>query len=415
MAPSEFSARSVSVAASCGVGATLSGATVLINSVSGFIQPITTDLHWSESQFTGLMQCGLIAAGIGTPLIGWLVDRYGPRAVALAGAVAFPLGTMWLAFLGPNLVLSGFLFVVAGIAAPALGAVAFNKVLSAWFEQHRGIMLALVAAGSAAGGVIVPQLVKLLLHDVGWRGAYIGLGLLVCVCTLPMLLLFFREPVSGIADHAGQPTPRTLAVGTSLHNVLRTPSFWLLVAAVSANVFVGVALQIHVVPFLTDRGFNHDTALNLSSLFPLGQVAGQLLAGWLLDRFDTPRVVVPFFVASLAGLLMLDYFGGFVMLTLSGVMLRAGVGAELSIAPYLLVRYFGLLAYGRVYGVLFFVSAASGGIGAQAFSYCHDVTHSYQAVLLISEVLLALGVLLVWRLGPYNFPKHLAAAAEGGH
>ena len=416
MASREFTAKSVSVAVACFVGAMLSGPSVLGNSASLFIQPITEAFDWTDSRLTGLMLLGLAAAGVMTPVAGKLVDRFGARPVALGGALLFPLAVAGLSRLDSTMLWSGFLFTLAGLAAPALGAVAFNKVLSAWFEQRRGIVLALVGIGGAIDGFVVPQVVRLLMHHVDWRGAYVGLGAVICVVTLPVLAIYFHEPPrTANARGPDAVSSAALAVGATLPEALKSVSFWLLVGAVATNVFAGVGLQFHAVPLLSDRGLARDTAVNLSSYFTLGQVAGQVAAGWLLDRYDTPRVVVPFFIASLIGLVMLDYALGNGMLVAAGLLLRVGVGAELSIAPYLLVRYFGLRSFGQVYGILFLLSTLAAGAGVQALSYSHDRTQSYQSALIVSELLLALGVLLIWRLGPYTYPKHLTADGQGQH
>ena len=407
MAASEFSARSVGVAVACGIGAVLSGASVLANSASVFLQPVAETFHWSDSRITGYMLIGLAAAGLFTPAIGRLVDRFGARPVALAGAVVFALATMALSQLDGTAWRACLLFGLAGAAAPALGAVAFNKVLSAWFEGRRGIVLAMVGMGGAIGGFVVPRIAELMMNGVGWRGAYVGLGLVVLLGTLPVLFAFFREPAPCIKTPCR--TGTSLAVGATVVEVLRSPTFWLLVGAIAANVFVGVGLQFHVVPLLTDRGLARDVAVNVSTDFAFGQIAGQLLAGWLLDRYDTPRIVIPFFAASLVGLVMLAFTSGSVLLIAAGLLLRVGVGAELSIAPYLLVRYFGLRAFGQVYGVLFLVSTLAAGAGVQLLSICHDKTDSYGIALVASQILLLLGLVLIGQLGPYRYPKHLAA------
>ncbi|HLY57053.1 MAG TPA: MFS transporter, partial [Stellaceae bacterium] len=414
MAASEFSAQSVGVAVACGIGAVLSGASVLANSASVFLQPVAEAFHWSDSRITGYMLIGLAAAGLFTPAIGRLVDRFGARPVALAGAVLFALATMALSQLDGTAGRACLLFGLAGAAAPALGAVAFNKVLSGWFEGRRGIVLAMVGMGGAIGGFAVPRIAEFMMHYVDWRGAYIGLGLVVLLGTLPVLFIFFREPAAASDRPAGlsrrgavADTP--MAVGATVVEVLRSPPFWLLVGAIAANVFVGVGLQFHVVPLLTDRGLAREVAVNVSTDFAFGQIAGQLLAGWLLDRYDTPRVVIPFFAASLVGLVMLAFTSGSVLLITAGLLLRVGVGAELSIAPYLLVRYFGLRAFGQVYGVLFLISTVAAGAGVQLLSICHDKTDSYGIALVASQILLLLGLVLIGQLGPYRYPKHLAA------
>ena len=167
MAASEFSPKSVGVVIACGIGAVLSGASIMANSASVFILPITAELHWRRTELSGLMLVALLAAGIVTPFIGKLVDRFGARPVVLSGVVAFSLSTMAVSMVGHSILKTCLVFGLFGVTAPAVGAVGFNKALSAWFRARRGIVLALVGMGGALGAVAVPQVTRLLIDHFG--------------------------------------------------------------------------------------------------------------------------------------------------------------------------------------------------------------------------------------------------------
>jgi MFS family permease len=414
MAASEFSARSIGVAVACGIGAVLSGSSIMANSASVFILPMTAEFHWDRSKLSALMLVGLMLAGVATPLIGRLIDRFGARPVVLIGVVTFSLGTMAVSLVDQSPVRAGLFFAIYGVTAPALGAVGFNKVLSEWFQTRRGIVLALVGTGGAVGAFLIPRITRFLIDHFGWRGAYVGLGILVLLVTLPVLAALFREPgrphLKDTTAEGHRPL-LPLLHGITAQEAYRTRTFWLIIGAVSANILVGIGLQFHVVPLLADRGMSFDQAVNVSSYFGLGQVAGQLTSGYLLDRFDSPRIVIPFFAASLLGLIVLDHGSGLPVIVIAGLLLRLGVGAEVSVAPYLLARYFGLKNFGQIYGMLYLVATIAAGAGIQGMSYCYDRTHSYVTALFISEALLAVGVVLVAMLPKYLYPTHTVAHA----
>jgi MFS family permease len=154
---------------------------------------------------------------------------------------------------------------------------------------------------------------------------------------------------------------------------------------------------------LTDRGLSGERAISVLSSFGVGGIVGQLASGYLLDRYESPRVAVPFFVSALAGLILLTYGSGFTTLLAAGLLLRIGVGAELSMAPYLLARYFGLRSFGEIYGVLFLLATIAGGLGPVLMGWCFDATGSYGLALSGFEAAMALSVVLISLLGPYLY------------
>jgi MFS family permease len=408
----EFSTKSVGVAVACGIGAMISGASIIIYSIPVLLQPLQDQFGWSRSAISGAVIPAALTAGCITPLIGKAVDRWGPRIVVLIGVVAFALATMGVAFANESIVRFYALYGIFGLAGTAAGAVAFNKALSGWFHAHRGIVLALVGTGSAVGGAAVPLVTELLIYQQGWRGAYVGLGLIVLALGLPVFFVLFKNPPASISANIPEAGMASTvdAQGLTGRQTRRTPAFWLIIGAICINTFVGFGLQLHVVALLTDRGLTRDDAVAILSIFALGGVAGQIAAGLLLDRVNTARIGVPFFLAALIGLLLFDYGHNFPLLVTAGLLLRIGVGAELSMAPYFLARFFGLKSFGENYGVLYLLATLSGGVGPLVMGFCRDHTGSYNVALIVFEVLIAISVICIALLGPYVYsarpPKH---------
>lgn len=416
MAGGEFSAKSVGVAIACGIGAMISGASIVINSIPVLLLAIQTEFGWGRTAISGAIIPAAIAAGLVTPLVGRAVDRWGARIVVLIGVVAFGFATMAVSLTGASIVELYVLYGVFGLAGTAAGAVAFNKALSGWFHRRRGIVLALVGTGSAIGGAVVPEVTARLSEHFGWRGAYIGLGLVVLAIGVPVFGLLFRERTD--VEHTGEapvvadapPAAVEAHEGLTVGQAMRTAPFWLVIGAICINTFVGFGLQFHVVALLTDRGMSFDDAVSVLSFFAVGGVAGQITAGFLLDRFNTPRIGVPFFASALAGLLLFDYGAGFPVLLAAGLLLRIGVGAELSMAPYFIARFFGLRSFGAIYGILYLAGTLTGGAGPLVMGFSSDHLGGYRPALLLFEGVMALSVLFIAILGPYVYavapPRH---------
>ena len=163
-----------------------------------------------------------------------------------------------------------------------------------------------------------------------------------------------------------------------------------------------MAIIIHLVPLLTDRGVSAQSAALVMSLGAVGGMLGRVGGGYLLDRFFAPYVAVCFFCGSALGIFLLwsGAVGGlaFVAAFLGGL----GVGAEFDIIAYMVSRYFGLRAFGEIYGYVFAAFTLGGVIGPPLMGIGFDSTGSYSPVLggFVVTTLMAAG--LMTQLGPYR-------------
>jgi MFS family permease len=180
-------------------------------------------------------------------------------------------------------------------------------------------------------------------------------------------------------------------------------------------VLSGMAAQQGAV--LADLGLKGSAIGLFVALYGLSFAGGQAVLGWVMDRFDTPKVGVPFFAAGLVGILFFHY--GIIehrissppVLALTAILFGLGSGAELSLQGYYVTRYFGLRAAGELFATLLMVFVIAGAIGGLGFAACFDKTGSYGPALLIGEALLLVGIGLVALLKPYTFTVNGFAAA----
>ena len=196
--------------------------------------------------------------------------------------------------------------------------------------------------------------------------------------------------------------------GLALAESLRTSSFWLLAASVFLVVATINGVIGHLVPLLTDRGLDVRQATSTLSLVGLSTIAGRVTAGYLLDRFFGPYVAAGLFLLPLAAVALLTTGAGGVAPGLAAVSLGFGLGSEIDVIGFLVSRYFGLRAYGQIYGSLFAIFTLGTGFGPVLMAVCFDVTRSYNVALAGFGVALVCASLLVSRLGAYTFPARRA-------
>ena len=286
----------------------------------------------------------------------------------------------------------------------------YAKVISRWFDRKRGLALGLVVAAFAASGSLMPSLAQALIAAVGWRHAYVLLGLMAMGVTIPIVGLLLKEtpqmmgwePDGETVGQAEVSKQRGPEGGLSFQEARHTRTFWLMV---SAFFLISVSFHgyiIHLVPLLTDRGLSAQSAALTVSLAGGAALVGRVGIGYLLDRFFAPYVAVCFFCGSALGIFLL-WSGAvgslaFVAAFLGGL----GVGAEFDIIAYMVSRYFGLRAFGEIYGYVFAAFALGGVIGPPLMGIGFDSTGSYSPVLggFVVTTLMAVG--LMTQMGPYR-------------
>jgi len=220
------------------------------------------------------------------------------------------------------------------------------------------------------------------------------------VVAFPVVTIFIREP--GRTITRGNSVLPGLTVGESV----RSASFWLLAIPVFLVVTAINGIVGHLVPMLTDRGFAVGQATAALSAVGLSTIAGRLVSGYLLDRFFAPRVAAALFLLPLAGVGILAAGPGGPALILAAIALGFGLGAEVDVIGFMVSRYFGLRAFGEIYGCMFAIFTVGTGLGPVLMGLSFDETRSYTLALAVFGIALVCASVLVSRLGRYTFPAH---------
>lgn len=392
-----------------GVGLAVHAAPILTFTFGVFLKSFSQEFSWSRTQISLAITLVSLGVTLTSPFLGRLVDRRGARRVILPAVGLFGVGVLSLYFLSAHLWHFYAIFLFVGVVGSGTGPVAYSKVISQWFDQKRGQALGLAMVGSSVGMFLMPLLAQALISSVGWRSAYVVLGLLTLGITLPVVGLFLTETPQLMGLELGGETSAATAAkqresepGLSSREARHTTTFWVLVSAaflVSAS-FVGCL--IHLVPLLTDRGVSAQSAAVATSVGAGGALLARAGTGYLLDRFLASQLAAYFFCASALGIVLLwsGVVGGLAFA--AAVLVGLGQGAEFDILPYAVTRYFGLRAFGEIYGALFAAVTLGGAIGPLVMGVSFDVTGSYSLALLSFAGATFMAAGLMRGLGPYR-------------
>jgi MFS family permease len=336
------------IVAACLVGNFVS-ATPMVNATFGtFLIPISTEFGWHRSQVALVLTIVAVIGVLAYPVVGRLSDRIGVRNIVLAGNLLFAASVAALSLTGADIWSFYALFLLVGFMAALPSTVLLSKVVASWFVAKRGMMMGLTAGvGNGLGATLMPIVAGALVAGFGWRGAYMGLGLLIAVIGFPVLWFLLRDRPAVPA--AATDVPAQLE-GVSLAEAARTPAFAVMLAAIGLGAGSLTAVFSHVVPILLDRGIGIGVATAAIVAFALTCMVWQVVMGWMLDRVSDPRIAAPFFLVPIAGLALLMHADGSVAFCFGGMLLGIALGTEYGLLPYWVPRYFGRRAYGAIYG-----------------------------------------------------------------
>ncbi len=401
-----------------GVGLFLSIAPVFSFTLGVFIKPLIQEFNWSRAEISlGYALCTLMGSGA-MPIVGRLVDRYGARRVVVPSLLIFGLCLISFYFLSARLWHLYAVYLAIGIASSGSTPLPYSRVISHWFDKKRGLALGLSMAGVGLGTVVMPSLTQALVTAVGWRIAYVFLGLLVIVIGVPIIGLLLKEtpellglrPDGEPITQTGRTESRGQQPGLSCREAWHTGTFWLMIVAFFLVATTTNGCVVHLVPLLTDRGVSAQSAAFATSLFGGALLFGRVWAGHLLDRFFAPYVAAGFFLVPALGLFLLwsGVTGGFAFV--AAILVGMGLGAEVDMIAYLVSRYFGLFAFGEIYGYLFAAFGLGGGLGPFLMGSGFDATGSYSRVLAAFVVMTLVASGLMPQLGPYRIWESAQAA-----
>lgn len=403
----EFTAGSVRAALAAAFGAFVSIGPIVASTFGIFLSAFTHQFGWSRAAFSvAVLICALVGAVV-TPLAGRVVDRFGVRAVMLPAVALFGLAMMGVMLVQGQIWQLYACYAAVGVTAGFQNMVAYSKVVSVWFHRHRGLVLSLVSTCYGVGYAIMPKVVQPLIATHGWRFGYLCLGSIVLASLLvlvPFLRLPEQESSRGSCDlNDGRRPSHFDSQGLTPGQAAHRPAFWILLLVLVLGVTSLIGTVAHLFPMLLDRGYSARFATTTLSLFALGGIIGQLSYGALVDRVNSPKVALPFFVASLLGLAALRYGASDNVLLIGAAFMGIGQGSELGLTAYFAGRYFGLRHLGEIYGYLYAAATVASGIGPVLMGFAYDRSHSYALMLQVFVLALGIAVLGVASLGPYVF------------
>ena len=376
-----------------------------------FIEPIQHEFGWTRAQVMTGVAIANIPQILLLPLVGMLVDRWGPRRVGLVGVCAVPAAFSLLGLATGTRFDWWLIWAGVALAAPwAQGSIWTSATVSR-FEAGRGLAIAVTLSGGAMAATVMPPLATALVAHFGWRHGFMVLaGSWWLIMFLPVLF-FFR---GALDDNAAQRTTRADRAaaaasqpGLTMAEAVRRPAFYKLILASAgfAIVVVGTIQQL----VLIFKGFGVDAmrAAGTASLVGLFSIAGRIVAGVMLDRFRANIVGgIAYLLPIPAYLLLLGSGTATGSQMVAAVLLGLALGAQADAIAYLITRHFGLKRFASVMSVMFSFIALGAALGPLLGGAIYDRFGGYGPYMIASLALSVLSAIAVLSMRNPPFGGH---------
>ncbi len=371
-----------------------------------FIEPIRDEMGWTVAAITIGYSLRAFESGLMAPFTGYLVDRLGPRRMAIGGLLIVFVGMLYFASAQTVWHYYSASLVIA-IGQSASGFTPFSAAVMNWFQRGRPRAMGLLFSGNAAGYMMAP-VVAALIVQFGWRATLVIAAFAILCIGLPMAFVLRDRPEpygmypDGIspeeANRRGDQVAHLASTsGMSVAEALRTPAIYLLAAAITFGGTTQNVWIVHQVPHLQNVGFSPVHAGLAVAAYGALQVPGRPFFGYVADFLGRKRAYIACFLAQGIGLIV------FAHVTSERAWLLAifypfyvfGHGLYVVLFMTLIADYFGSARFSTIRGLTMMTQMPFGVAFPIIAGLVFDRTGTYQGIFMIFGALVMVSALCV--------------------
>jgi len=389
-------------------------------SFSLLFPPILDEFGWQRGVTAAAFSVGFMASVVLAPLVGVLMDRWGPRAVVPIGAATAALGLVAATFVASPVGLYATLGVMVVGASIAMSYLCHSMFLPNWFVRRRGLAIGIAFSGVGVGAIVILPWLQSVIEVDGWRHACIALAVILVIVVIPLNFALQRTQPSDLGlEPDGDQTDDGIA-GThgaidvivdrdwaernwTFRGACRTPRFWWIASAYFTALYAWYAVQVHQTRYLLDTGFNADVAATTLGLVGLFGIAGQIGIGALSDRIGREwgwTIAMVGYAACYGALIVLE--------ARPSLGLVYFIAAAQGLMGYGIGSLYGVIANevfaGPRFATIFSFLALGGNFGAAAGPWLtgdvFDRTGSYASAFWLCGALSLVSILCIWKAAP---------------
>ena len=354
-----------------------------------FFKSLEGEFGLTRAATSSIFSINLMLSGIFAFIMGWALDRYGPKLT---------LSLMGL-FTGLGLITTGFtnslwqLYITYSLLlAMGIGAVFVvpMSTISRWFDKKRGLTAGIASLGIGLGPLIMAPFATYILVNYSWRIAFIVIGLITLFVVIPISRLLKKSPAEiGALSNGAKVSSNEIQnnhvkqTSLTLLEAIRTRSFYIILLIYlffSSNIFF---ITTHLVPHVTDIGFSAMEAATVLSMVGVAAIVGRVLMGIVSDRIGRRFAVIICALVQSVAVLWIIWAHDFWMLQLFAILFGFAYSGMSPSMAALISDTFGVGRIGTILGVLEIGFGLGSAVGPAIGGYIFDVSGSYSMAFLL--------------------------------
>jgi MFS family permease len=361
---------------------------------------------WTRSQVTSGNALSKLVVGPALGFFtGWMVDRFGPRRLMMAGVIMVSMALIGLGGIS-SLGMFYFFYLFNALGYLCGGPLPNQVLLSRRFDKSRGKAMGIAYLGIGLGGAVVPLISNALVQRLGWQAALQVLGVLVFAVAFPMAYFVKESPAKG-PEGVATPEPPT-------KSVFRSGPFYLLVIGSMCSIAALNGTQQNLKLFLSlDQHYTQGAAARILSLVLAASIAGRVLMGWLADRYPKKYVMLFIYLLIAIAIPLLFLVEVPAAMYVFAVIFGIGLGGEYMIIPLMTAEIFGVRMLGRLMGAILAADGVAEAVSPWLIGRMRDATGSYSMGFIVLIGMAFMGAAVVAALPKSQRTALVCATSDG--
>jgi MFS family permease len=361
-----------------------------------FFKPFNEEFGWNRTEISGAYSLAQIVYGATAILIGLLSDRFGPRRSVILCGTSLGLGCLLMSLVKSTWQIYLFYGVLFGIGNSIFIPLISN--ITKWFTQRRSMILGITIGGGGFGMLIVPPAINRSLNSYDWRWPFIILGILILLLIVLAAVILRKQHNPFVQVEPKENRPGNLDIkynGISFKEAVRMNQFWLMCVVLISYSFAFVALDVHMVPYLTDIGISSAIASAVLTVIGGGTMLGQIVLGGLGDKIGNKKAYLFGLIMLTLGTLIVVVSREIWVFFVFAVLLGTAFGLAGTQSSPMTAWLFGLKSHGLFLGIFSFCFTVGASLGPLMFGYVFDATNSYRYAFWVAAALVIVSVILM--------------------
>jgi MFS family permease len=379
----------VLLVAAAGMVGTLPGRTQGLGLVT---EPLMADLAINRVDYAQLNLWATLVGSLFAIGIGRFVDRLGTRVVMTAVSIILGAVVVLMSNVQTFWALAIAVTLTRGFGQSALSVISLAMV-GQWFVRRIDIAMAIYSIVMSIGFMIAFPVVGSMVQSIGWRAAWLSIGVALIVVLAPLAWLFVRrDPASigvtpdGVARGAGSLDPADH--GVTWQEAIATPAFWTFSIGAALYGLVASGIGLFNESILAERGFNADVYYQTLVVTALTALAGNFGGGWLAMRMQLSTLLAISLVVLALGVAALPHVSTIMQVMIWATAMGLGGGLVMVLFFSVWPRVYGRKHLGRIQGAAQAMTVVASAVGPLLLAWCVELTGSYSGMFNILATLI---------------------------